>query len=493
MSGKGFRLCWCAALAVSVLVSFNDAAQEAAVGGDSTAGALVADPRRRFLPTPAEENWGFLVDPVTRTDFFDPVKFVPFGTSDAAYASFGGAARVYVESIRHENFDAARGTNTYPEFRLLLHADLHLTDHLRLFAMTQTDVIGNRDGGPRPGVDQNELDLVEGFIEYDTSALDSLLRTPTVAIRVGRQQLDFGAGRLLSGREGPSGEGPNVLQGFDGARAIVREGLWRIDAFAAKPTDPTPGVFNDGWLAGQGVWGVYAERGAPPGAPGSGFDLYYIGTRRPGAAFFTGVADETRHSVGARAYRVAARWAYDVEIIYQTGDWGDRRIEAKGATAELSYTIEDWPCSPQPGLRVGVDSGGAGPTTLNTFYVPFPRGAYFGYLSAIGPENTTGAEAAITFHPLSGMTMTGGAFVFARQTPNDGLYALAGYPLLPPLTHQRGVGVQPIFSASWQASTHLIVNAALETFQRGDTIKAVPHTASEDYAALWATFDSEHM
>jgi hypothetical protein len=46
------------------------------------------DPARPPLnPFPAEQNWGFLADPSKRTDFFDPIKYIPFGDNPQLYLS----------------------------------------------------------------------------------------------------------------------------------------------------------------------------------------------------------------------------------------------------------------------------------------------------------------------------------------------------------------------------------------------------------------------
>ena len=445
------------------------------------------DPRRLLLPTPAEEDWSFLADPKARTDPLDGLKYIPIG-SDGAYVSFGGEGRFYLESFRNENFGQSRGSNTYPELRGIVHADIHPTPNLRFYIATQSSFISNRAGGPRPSVDRDQLDLLEGFAEFHSTAFDPVLKAPELTVRIGRQQLDFGAGRLLSSREGPTGEGPNVLQGFDGGRAIFRHDAWRLDLFAAKPTETRPGVFNDGWLKDQGVWGAYLAHGGPTGAPGLSEELFYIANRRPNAAFFSGVANETRHSVGARIFQRGSPFSYDIEAIYQAGSFGARDISAYGLTAEATYTFERIAWTPQPGIRVGVNSGGASAATISTFYVPFPRGAYFGYLSAIGPENTSGIQGAVSLHPTKILTVTAGAFFFWRQSLNDGLYGLPGYPLLPPVNRKRYAGMQPVFSATWQVSPHLSLNAAYERFMRGDFISGVPQTNSIDYLAAWMTY-----
>ncbi len=487
MTVKAFAALLCITAATTPALAQSHAGSPPPGGVEAAAPAGQPDPRRMMLPTPAEEDWSFLADPKERTDPFDAVKYVPLG-GDGAYASFGGEGRVFIESVRNENFGQAIGTNTYAQFRALLHADVHLNPNVRIYAATQAATTEGRAGGPRPSVDRDQLDLLEGFIELRSSAFDQGLRGPQALIRIGRQQLDIGSGRLVSSRAGPITQGANVLLGFDGARFIGRRNGWRLDVFAARPNETRDGVFNDGWLDRQGIWGAYLARGGPPGAPVPGFDIYYIGTTRPNAPFFSGVADETRHSVGVRTYRQNTPFAYDLEAIYQFGRFGARNISAWAITGEATYTFSDVPWTPQPGIRVAADSGGGRSGALKTFYVPFPRGAYFGNLSAIGPANTMGIEGALALHPTPSVTVTAGSFFFWRTSRDDGVYGLAGFPLLPPTNRERFIGYQPVAQVSWQVNPHVVLNAAFETFRRGDFVKATPGTRSIDYFAIWGAF-----
>ena len=53
-------------------------------------------------------------------------------------------------------------------------------------------------------------------------------------LRVGRQEIALGSGRLYALREGP-----NVPLSFDGVRVIAHAGRWRLDAWVARPVDTT--------------------------------------------------------------------------------------------------------------------------------------------------------------------------------------------------------------------------------------------------------------
>jgi hypothetical protein len=56
-------------------------------------------------------------------------------------------------------------------------------------------------------------------------------------------------------------EGPNVRRTFDAARATAELPGWRIDALAARPQRPRPGVFDDEVNYDQALWGVYVVGG----------------------------------------------------------------------------------------------------------------------------------------------------------------------------------------------------------------------------------------
>src|SRR5580658_232809 len=78
-----------------------------------------------------------------------------------------------------------------------------------------------RQGGPRP-IDEKKLDFEEAVVELSTGEGDRW-----AALDVGRQELKYGSGRLVSVREGP-----NVRQSFDGARVKSKVGTWQIDLWA---------------------------------------------------------------------------------------------------------------------------------------------------------------------------------------------------------------------------------------------------------------------
>ena len=154
-----------------------------------------------------------------------------------------------------------------------------------MFAELKSNHEQNRE--PRPlGADVDRLDWHQAFFDFG--------RDRAGLLRLGRQELVYGSGRRIFPRNGP-----NVRGKFDGLRGVAPLTDVRLEAFAFRPVEVDPGVFDDSTIDTQTFWGVYSEA-KPPGLAPWSIDVYYIGARRLGARFNQGVATEQRHSIGTR-------------------------------------------------------------------------------------------------------------------------------------------------------------------------------------------------
>ena len=81
-----------------------------------------------------KENYTFLADETKRSDFFDPIKYIPFGDDGETYLTLGGQWRE--EALRFDapnfGFRNARADN-YFLHRVLLFSNGHITKRLRVF------------------------------------------------------------------------------------------------------------------------------------------------------------------------------------------------------------------------------------------------------------------------------------------------------------------------------------------------------------------------
>src|SRR5271169_3680802 len=289
--------CICVFIICLLIMLFRQEAASAETGMQSSPPAYNLDR--------ADEDYSYLHDPALRTDFWDPVKYIPLNESGSWYLSLGGESRERYEYFNHANWGAEPQGSGYFLQRYFLHADLHMGEHLRLFTQIQSSLEDGRNGGPRP-TDKDELDLHQAFLDvkFDVGGDGSFV------LRPGRQELAYGSQRIISVREGP-----NVRQSFDGFRAMFRTGDIKVDAFATRPVETKRYVFDDGTDNRRGLWGVYSVFPLSM-LPKGNIDLYYVGYYNHEASFDQGRAREIRHSAGTRLWRTAKPIDYNFEFIY---------------------------------------------------------------------------------------------------------------------------------------------------------------------------------
>ncbi len=175
--------------------------------------------RPQFLVDRSEEDWSALCNTALRIDPWDRVKYVRVGAR-RSFLSFGGELRSAFEAYGNYNWGAGpQDGNGYFLNRLMGHVDAHIWEHVRAFAELQSGVPFGRNGGPRPVVDRDDLDVSQLFLELRVS-----VQTTRFTIRAGRQELNYGDGTLVSTRD------LNVRRGFDGIGVRVLSDQWRTGA-----------------------------------------------------------------------------------------------------------------------------------------------------------------------------------------------------------------------------------------------------------------------
>jgi hypothetical protein len=435
-----------------------------------------------------------------KTDLFDPVKYIPLGPDDW-YLSLGGQYRFRYEYFNNVNFSpagAAQDENGYYLNRLLLNADLHLGPTFRVFAQGKSSLIDDRDGGPRP-VDADEVDIQQLFADVNLPFGGG---KDGVTLRFGRQDLIYGAQRLISPLDWT-----NARRTFEGAKASFTLGKTSVDAFWVRPVNIDKEQLNDG--DGQTSFaGVYATLGLPDVLAGAGtkLDGYFLALNRTDARFAINSAgpdrDEDRYTVGVRMASTPKPFDFDVELDYQFGRFGSQNISAYSIAAEGGYTVAGCPMTPRIYLGFDLATGNDNPDgrgTFGTFNQLFPLGhAYFGYIDVIGRQNI------IDLHPGAELTLLQNArlakkvtlrtdyHLFWRENENDAVYnVLAGAASTPP---QAGVlraasGSSEMFVGSeldvllnWQIDRHLLLYGGYSHFFAGDFIQDTGASRDIDFA-----------
>lgn len=311
----------------------------------------------------------------------------------------------------------------------------------------------------------------------------------SVVLRAGRQELSFGSSRLVSTREGP-----NVRQSFDGARLSLQARQWTIDGFATKPAQTKRGLFDDSANHEQTFWGVYAARPLPVLPLNGGADLYYLGLDKKRARFDQGVGRERRHTIGARLWNPRGTLDYNFELAYQFGVFEAKRkghIRAWTMASDTGYTFRDTPLEPRVGFKTNVTSGDKDPNDadLETFNPLFPKGAYFGQLSPVGPLNHRDLHPNLELAFPKNISLAADWVFYWRQGARDAVYGVPGnIQRLGNRSRDRFIGHQPGIEMSMRADSHTTFTINYASFLAGRFLRETPPGKNTTYFASWMTF-----
>src|SRR4029077_9395494 len=184
-----------------------------------------------------DEDVQYLGNAKCRTSFLDSIQFIPLSAEgEDRFLSLGFWIRERGEYVSNPNWSNTSHGNAYLMQRYFLHADLHLDDRFRFFGELASSLINGRNGGPRPGVDEETIYVHQGFFDLGlwNSGHDSL------TLRAGRQEAALGSENLVSTRDGR-----NIRRSLDGARRTWVKGEWTVDLLALRPVLDNIGYFDD--------------------------------------------------------------------------------------------------------------------------------------------------------------------------------------------------------------------------------------------------------
>ena len=435
---------------------------KAGVNSDST-GTMPA-----FHLLRQEEDWSVWTG---QDDWLSTLKNIDLTRDHSVGLTIGGEVRTYGRWYRNERWGGGPERDSYLLQRFMLHSSVRsgTTDgtNFRVFTQFKSGLVCGRDGPVYPP-DRDRLGVNQAFLETETS-----VRSGTLTMRVGRQELHYGVGRMISVREGP-----NVRIGFDTVLGRYRYGPWRVDGFVAKPTATPPGVLDNGWIPGRTLWGVYATKSVRK----QGYSLYYFGTRRSPSPT-TKDLHATRHTVGGRRYGSAGALRYDVEGAIQLGRYRLQETASTAAQAgpvrawtlagRIAYSIEGLRTQPTIGVIADWSSGDVEEEESHgTFVAPYPSGRYTGAGSRLGSGNLINAVPYVTLVPIRDVRLQLKTHFFWRSTRSDGVYAIWGAPLrTDPDTRKRLVGVMPEVILSWNAGRHVNLTLEVSEFRTGTVLR----------------------
>jgi hypothetical protein len=439
-------------------------AQDAAP--DAAPPAAVQRPKFSFLRY--TEDWSVLadLDPAAPADPWDAIKHVPLSDDGSVWASFGGHARLRMESWQNFGFGAApNNDDTFLLWRVLLHADIHFGENVRAFVEGKTTGSTDRDlPGGRRTLDVDSLALEQAFMDFRFRLDDAT----TLTLRPGRQTLLFGKQRLVSPLPWA-----NTLRRWDGVSTILKFPTWKIHGFFTQFVPVQKYEFNDPDRQTL-FYGVYAT--SPVALGPIGADVYFLGLDRSDNVTFNGTTgNEERYTLGSRLFGKigGTDLDFDVEGAYQFGRVGSGDVSAFMLGSQLGWKPPD--CPWQPRLFAGFDYGSGDDSPggdVETFNHLFPLGhAYLGYIDAIGRQNVRDFNLGVTAKPMGQLTLGLTGHFFWRDDTSDAVYnAGGGVVRAGNLGNSREIGQEIDLTAKYQFNRHLQGLVGYSHFFAGDFI-----------------------
>ena len=379
--------------------------------------------------TPASDiNFSYLDDPNHEKDFFDPLKRIHLGND--FLLSFGG--QFWYRHVRETDrgLNAAGRNNSFHLTRLRLHTDIWYQDKIRFFGEFLDARALGESFTPR-GIERNHTDMLSIFMDIKLAEAMG----GKAYVRIGRQELTFGSQRLIS-----SLDWANTRRTFQGVKTFWHTPKFNLDAFWVRPMRTQPNAF-DNWQKKRdfvGLWGTYKPK------KGDEIDLYFL-SLLDNRNIFVGQGgvrgDAEIHTIGARYIGTYERFLFELEGMYQFGDFSNQDISAGAVAVGGGYKIP-LPYNPQFWLRYDYASGddnlGTG-GSRNTFNHLFPFGNYYmGWLDLVGRQNIHDFNAQFSLHPQRWLTLITQYHRYYLAEKTDFLYNAGGAGILRDATGASG-------------------------------------------------------
>ncbi|MFT3825142.1 MAG: alginate export family protein [Chitinophagaceae bacterium] len=421
-------------------------------------------------------------DAIVKSDsvrsFYRDLKYLPLNRSHSVYLSAGGEIRYEYSSMVNQDWQSdGEGRNHSFFQRYVFFTNLQLGSRVRVFAQVNSALEDGNKMGPAP-VDEDKLVIENLFIDIGIDKKKSL------TARIGRQELDYGTGRLISVREGT-----NVRLYFTGAKLIYTKGNWQVDGFAMMADSVYPGVLDNKSTHQLNLWGLYSRVAIPRSG---NIDLYYLGIKRENARFEEGIKDEKRHTLAVRYWKYGGGFIYNAEAAWQFGKFGDGNINAWTFALEMGYLFDKLRWKPSVNLRNDYISGDRkkGDGNLQTFNPIYPKGGYFGFNPRVGPVNLIDLHPYCTLSPTSKLEIQGDVVFNWRMSAEDGVYRPSGTLNLKGAgVSKKYIGTAYLLSGSYQVNKHLSFSCGAQFFKTGGFVKEVIYpSANSGFFNAQATF-----
>lgn len=329
---------------------------------------------------------------------------------------FSGEFRDRAEGRTSFNFEPQSGDG-YDLTRFRLNLDLTPQKWLHFFVQGQD--------AQAPGIDpahlnptlKDNFDLRQGYVELDVGRQDHM------RLRVGRQELAFGAQRLV----GAFNWG-NTARSFDAARLTLEWSRARVDVFASSVVN----IHMTGFDRPQPRVNLYGVYGSLHGTPKrTTFQSYIFWKTNPHVISEEGrPGDQDLVTLGFRWTQLwLGHFDSAMEMARQTGSFSNDSIGAWAGYWTGGYTVSGIPFKPRFSVEYDYASGDkrAANGKVGTFDQLYPTNhAYYGITDQVGWRNMRALRTGTDFSPHRKLMVNLDYYFFWLASSHDGLYNASG-------------------------------------------------------------------
>lgn len=352
----------------------------------------------------------------------DAFKQLDVAGGDWGTLDLGGQFR---ERYHHEvGMGQSQGLNRFEDTvtnfwltRLRTYGNWRVNDSFRVYAEGIFADVSDDNGlyVPRP-IDRNYGDFLNLFV--DLGLTDSL------TLRVGRQELLYGAERLISPLDWA-----NTRRTFEGARLLYADGDWKADAFYTHYVPVISGRLDEADYD-QTFYGMYSTYS---GFESFTMDAYYIGYDNENTGPPNGNQDFSLHTLGLRLNgSLTEQWLFELEGGPQFGRQSGLGLDhdAMFATCGIGRKLGDvLPWTPTLWFYYDYASGNVPGGSFNRFNHLFPLAhKYLGFIDAVQRSNVEAPNILLTAQPSARCSLLLWYWHFMANQAGDIVPSVGGTP-----------------------------------------------------------------
>lgn len=301
--------------------------------------------------------------------------------------------------------------------RLRLNMKISPTSWMRFYAQGQDAQVAGRNAKPDAPPYEDTFDLRQGYVEFGSSD------KPAFTLKVGRQELFFGEMRLIGHLNWT-----NVARSFDGVRATIKYGKYKVDTFASSVVVARENRFDKS-SSGNDLHGAYGS--IDQVIPKATLEPYVFWRVARGTKTETGVAGLTsRHVYGSRIVgKLPDHLDYGAEVVGQNGFVGTDTIRAWAGHWVLGYTVPKIKKTTHLIAEYNYASGdkAAKDGKQGTFDQLYPTGHdKLGLADQVGWKNIHDVRSGVEFKATKKLSMNSFYHSWWLASRTDSLYNSAG-------------------------------------------------------------------